>query len=573
MFIMRVPAWLRRYGLVLAVYLAATYATRAEFMGDTVHVEELILASKLGEFGHLLWYPLGWLLSQLVIPAGRLLVGAEARTTVIMTLVGISWLAGLLSVFMLHNVVRMISRREWVANASVVGLIFSQGFLNYVHAGVSYVLGLSLLLFGLYRALTGGETPQQSRARGWGTGVVLACAAGLWLNYALAIPAVLAFPLLVFGFDRGRWRVVRQCAVSFALAIALMYGSAVILQGIHTAAGLKGWIEVSRHGINRIYGVPRMVFGFARSFINMGNDATAFKRFVDHDPLNPVSSADLFRVSLWKLSLFYLVLGWIVVTLLRSERGRRILGFLALTGVPVLLFAVSWQGGDMERYLPFYPAFFVALAYCLSSGRSSLAFKIVVAIFMTTAVLSNVGAMATPVLADRQNQEAVRIKDLRPLLKPRSLIAIVNPQDELYSFSYDFPLNPVNRAGLLTTYEVVLPGTIQVPYWRQLFAVRTFSAWSAGGDVWVSKRVLSPRPRSEWIWIEGDDPRVSWADVYGFFSRLKMGRSVGGDDGFVLLLSSPTNRKFLGRWGAGWAGSPPPVRPLREADSGSGGRD
>src|SRR5437016_10742208 len=141
MFRMKGPAWLRRYGLVLAIYLGATYATRAEFMGDTVHGEELILASKLGEFGHLLWYPLGWLLSQLVMPAGRLLVGADARTTVIMTLVVISWLAGLLSVFMLHNVVRTVSRRDWAATVSVVGLIFSQAFLNSVTAGLSYVLG------------------------------------------------------------------------------------------------------------------------------------------------------------------------------------------------------------------------------------------------------------------------------------------------------------------------------------------------------------------------------------------------------------------------------------------------
>ena len=540
--------WVRRYGFVLVAYLGVTSATGAYNMGDTLYYSRLILASKFGEFGHLLWYPLGWSFSHLLMPVNRLMVGADARANVIMTLMTISWLAGLASVFMLHGVVRKISEREWAAYLATIGLIFSQGFLNHVHTACSYSLGLSLLLFGMYLSVTGGKTPGQSSARGWGAGVAFAGAMGLWGNYALAIPAALAFPLLVYGFDKGRWRFVLQSAVAFALATALVYGSAAALQGIHSAADLKDWITSSTHGINRIFGVPRMAFGFARSFINMDNDGTLFKRFVVHDPLNPVSLSDLFRVSLWKLSLFYFVLGSTVVMLLRFERGRRILGFLALTAAPVLAFAVVWQGGDMERYIPLYPAFFVSLACCLSSGRSPRWFKFVVVMFITTAVISSVGTMATPALAHRQNQVIMRIKDLQPLLTPHSLVSTVTLRDEVQTFCSDFPLHPINRAGSLSVDAIVAPGTIQVPWWRQIFGSRTLAAWSAGGDVWVSKRVLSSRPRSEWIWVEGDDPRVLWADIYGFFSGLQMGRSVGGDDGFALLLPSPRNREFLNGW-------------------------
>src|SRR5437016_12649904 len=89
--LVRWSAWLRRYSLVRVVYLGATWVTGAHFMGDTVGYAEAILASRLGEFGHLLLYPLGWSLSRLVMPVTRLMAGADARTNVIMTLMMINW--------------------------------------------------------------------------------------------------------------------------------------------------------------------------------------------------------------------------------------------------------------------------------------------------------------------------------------------------------------------------------------------------------------------------------------------------------------------------------------------------
>lgn len=545
----RWPVWLRRYGLILVVYLGATWVTDAHFMGDTHIYADAILASRLGEFGHLLWSPLGWVVSQLSMPVTSSIVGRDARLTVIMTLMSLSWLAGLLSVFMLHGVVRTISQREWAANAATLGLIFSQAFLNFAQTGCSYVPGLSLLLSGIYLSVTGGERPQQSSARGWGAGVALAGAVGLWFPYVLSVPAALAFPLLVFGPAKRRWRFVHRGAVTFALATALMYGSAALLQGMHTVADLREWVASSAHGISGVNGAPRMLFGLSRSFINMGNDGIAFKRFVAHDPLNPVSAADMLNLwlSLGKLSLFYLLLGSMTMMLLRSERSRRMLGLLVLNGLPILVFAVSWQGGDMERYLPLYPLFFVSLAYCLSSDRPSPWFRIIAVAFMAIVTVSNVRGMATSVSIRRQNEVVARIQDLQPLLKRQSLVVTVHQQDGVRAFYWTFPFHPINRAGSLSSYHVVEAGTTEVLDWRQRFAARTLSVWAAGGDVWVSRRVLSPRPRSEWNWVEGGDPRVSWADIYGFFSRLEMGRSVGGDDGFALLLSSPKNREALRR--------------------------
>src|SRR5262249_1855457 len=58
-------------------------------------------------------------------------------------------------------------------------------------------------------------------------------------------------------------------------------------------------------------------------------------------------------------------------------------------------------------------------------------------------------------------------------------------------------------------------------------------AWDSGGDVWLSRRLLAEAPPPEGAWVEGDDARVSWAEIRRFFSNLDVGQAVGGEDGFV----------------------------------------
>jgi hypothetical protein len=81
--------------------------------------------------------------------------------------------------------------------------------------------------------------------------------------------------------------------------------------------------------------------------------------------------------------------------------------------------------------------------------------------------------------------------------------------------------------------------------WRNIFAAKTLALWDQGGDVWITKRLLHSHPSPEWEWVEGDDPRVTWKDIYLFFAQLEMGQSVGGEDGFVLVQHSPRNEQFL----------------------------
>jgi len=288
-----------------------------------------------------------------------------------------------------------------------------------------------------------------------------------------------------------------------------------------------------------------MVFGFARSFIFMGNDGMLFKRYLLKDPFNSVTLFDLLRLSLWKLGLFYLVLAAICVSLLRSSMGRRVLVLLAVGAIPILLFAIMFDGGAIERYFPLYPVIFFALALSCCAAKPLPGLKYLVIIFAAAVILANASAMAKPVQDREQEASASRIDALLPVLKPHSRIMTVNWQDDLVNFGRSFPLHPINRRGDLQIGALVTPGTTYAQRWREDFATNALKAWRDGGDVWVSRRALSSSPLPDWNWAEGDVENVSWKDFAPFFAQLETGESIGGDDGFFRVLPTPKNQEFL----------------------------
>ncbi len=212
--------------------------------------------------------------------------------------------------------------------------------------------------------------------------------------------------------------------------------------------------------------------------------------------------------------------------------------------------ALLLEGGAVDRYLPVYPFVFLALAYSLSNSRSWRGLNIAAMVFFVGAAITNLSVLATPVLDRQQETAAARVRDLQPRLKPGTLLLTANLRDDLVNFNRSFPLHPINldQEHPVKVGSIIAPGAENVSRWRKEFASSALNAWNIGAEVWLSKRVLSPVPRSEWGWVESDDPRVSWTDIYTFFSQFEMGQSFGGEDGFVLLLPSPQNEKILRDW-------------------------
>ena len=534
----------------LVVYILATRFTAPLNIGDTpVYVDAILRVVNGGstrfwdqggflsfwEFGHLLWRPLGWLAFKIASP----FVGGDLRAGVTHALLVLNWLFGLLAIFSLQGLVHQITDKPWAAFVATIGLIFTNAFLNYAQSGCSYVPGLALLLFGFY--LLVAAAAEMSRWKAIVAGVALAGAVGMWFPYSCAVPAVLVSPLFLFGISRTDVRTVITAIITCALVGALMYGAAIAALGLRSVSEVRQWARSSSHEVTENRGVARVLFGLPRSLINMGTDSVYFKRFLKKDPYNHVGLLDLARRSLWKIAYAYLFLLALVVGMFKARSGRGLFWLFWVGAVPVIGFAWLFAGGVLERYFPLFPLIFLAAAFCLGASEVKRVWRYLALSFILVACVVNGLALSNGVVNREQEATVGRVRDLFPLVHENTLI-FVPPQDQLWGGAgrlqfeqqTDFHVDPV-----------AILGTVQVPEWKSDFARTTLATWDQHNDVWIAKRFLSRVPRAEWNWTEGEDTRITWAEMYDFFSRLETNTQVGGEDGFVRLNPSENNKSML----------------------------
>ena len=512
---------LASYVVPIAIALVVLVGMQARFMGDTVDYinNSFEFDYQSWDFGHLFWVPIGTLAQGL------------GRDGVLWTFLVVNAIAGISSVLLLRATLGLVGVRPWTAAAVSVALLFVQAMLNFSQTGSSYVPGLALTLLALYLALLRPESARGAWLTAVGSGFAMAGAITIWFPYVLVVPGVLMAPVLVYGYDRPRvWFVVRA-AVAMGVLILATYGPTAWMMGVQNLAGLRGWVAKSSHGVQTGPQVPRAAFGLARSFIFMGDDGLLFKRYLLRDTYNPVTLADLAGMSLWKLGFFYLMLAAVALQSLRDTRGRRLLLLALVGGVPVVVFGLFWQGGDMERYMPLYPFFFVALAGAFDAARGWAALRWIMVGFFVMVVAVNGYTHSRWEVKRYQDGLADRVRELRPRLKPGSVLIVV--RDRLKLLPRDFPLDPVGRG--LFVHETATPGMATTDAWHADFAKVALAAWSEGGDVWLSKRLLESQPRADSTWAEGEDKRLTWSDLRAFFASLEVDDQAGGDDGFVRL--------------------------------------
>ncbi len=548
------PSRARTFGPALLAYPIATALTGAHFWGDSVdYAEGALDGNHFWDFGHLFWRPLGWLLGQALLPLTPSLGAADERAGMLMLLLAVCWLAGLGSLLFLRGLLAEAGIRPWPADLAALAFLVSQTFLNYAQTASSYVPGLCCLLLGCYLLARAARRPEGSGRTAVWAGLALACALGFWFPYVWALPAAGLLPPLLGGIDRARVRLTVVTTIACAAGVALTNAAALAAQGVWTAEGALAWVKASQHGITGIAGFPRMVFGLARSFVYLGEDGTLYRRYLGKDPINPVTLLDLVKASLWQIGLFYLFLGGLVLGLARSGRGRRLLVVLAVAAAPTLAFAVAWQGGDMERYLPLYPFLFLALAGLFGGERVPRWCQGLAVAFFAVAAAWNAPALARPVLERRHQELSARAGELVPHIRPGSRVFTVN--DEVAFLRRNYPLNPLGHR--LPMYGVVEPGKTALAPWRTWMRKRVLDTWERGGDVWVTRRVLSPTPRPEWLWVDDQATDLRWAHVHGFFNNLETVEAVGGEDGYVRLAPTEANRALLKAPRARFALGPP----------------
>lgn len=166
-------------------------------------------------------------------------------------------------------------------------------------------------------------------------------------------------------------------------------------------------------------------------------------------------------------------------------------------------------------------------------------------IVLLVGVYSNFAATSNFTLRKEQRQVQERVKDILPLLNSSSRVILLDINDEIQNFKRTFLFQPIVRHDMISTYTVLNVGTPKDFRWHQDLAQIVSKTWGAGGDVWVSKRVLEERPQRNWNWVEGASPHVTWPMVRSFFTEFDYGRSVGGEDGFVFLPPTEKNRAII----------------------------
>jgi hypothetical protein len=546
------PTETNRLRIALAwtgIYSLLSCLTGAFFMSDTVDYVGAVYGHDLGsnnslwEFGHLFWRPLGWILLHSVGPWVGSFTGTDRRVEVTYLFVALNWLAGLACVLLLRAVLGRFSIRPAAANFATLAFLFSLAFLNYIHSGSSYIPGLAFLLLGFY--LLSVPAPSESFAlRPVWAACALALAVCLWFPYVFAVPGALATPLFHHEAKKSSWAFTLRTTVYCLILGLASYGVVLAALGIVTPEAVFRWITTESREIGGVHGPARTIFGLCRSFISMGGDGVLFKRFLLHDPYNSVTMLDLLRASLSKLFLFYAFL-FAMLTQLTHSGNRKILWLCLGSATPVIVFALFWYGGDMERYLPLYPAFFFAVGYSLSTDRIPRYLTWLAGTFLLVAAFSNFGATSNFTLRQEQRRVEERMREVIPLLRPGSRVVLLDIHDELENFGRSFPFHPIVGGQMLRTFPLLNIGTLQTTHWRQDFAVVVLTNWRYGNDIWISKRILETRPHRDWNWVEGADPRATWPMIRSSFTRFDYGRSAGDEDGFLLLLPTDKNKTII----------------------------
>jgi hypothetical protein len=547
------------FGAIAVFYGFALLLTTPRYFGDTgVYVHDILLFDKgafsrypnpLWEFGHLYWRPIGWVLFKCFGGLTPFAETGQETLAVTTVLVAFTMICGFVCALLYYSLASSLLQNPWKALLVSAGALSFYGFLNYVHTGCVYVVGLMGVLGGVWavvRAIGRGKLSWQYGLTG---GASIAFAVLVWFPYILVMPAILATALLWRGKREGeaattrcRLRLACYVAVFAVCLIGIGYLFALIQLKMSSFAELQAWVGAASHGWSQNKRLIRMASGLPRSFLHTGENGIALKRFLLKDPYAHVTLASLIRQDLWGPLAFFVFALCLIRVSWRSWDGRRVLCVCLAAVVPVLGFAAFvFESGSIERYMPLYPFVALAIAYGFSQLSTKTAGPIGIVVFVILAIAVNGASLSKPAIDAETVPAAVRVESLQGKVTPEGLVALVTHQDAVYQLLTSHPFHPTNRRETLPAYDVIEVANERIVRWQPDFAKRAFDTLARSQSVWISNRLLAEHPEAVWNWTEGDDPRISWKELPPFFRQFSYSESVGGADGFLKLEPSREN--------------------------------
>jgi hypothetical protein len=492
-------------------------------------------AKPVWEFAHVLWRPLGRVLSQAFLPITAPRFGGNPQAAIMFLLMCVSVVGACVCVLTVEAAVWKLTRRPWIAAFAAASFLCLSPILNYSRSGSPYVPGLACSALALYLAAF--------RPPSWRTAVLCGLLSGVaalfWAPFLFSLPAVLAAgPILGSAPKKLRFHF-RSAAVvcgTAGVVLASFYALAVAAAHISSWTGLMAWIG-RQSAYSRDRTLLRMATGMVRGFYDLANDSVWFKWFVFRDPYAKVGVADLLRAALAKVAMFYAALACLAMVLWRSPMGRKLLLLTAIAALPHIALALSFDSGSAERYLPVLPAVAMAFGYAAGGAEIGRKARILIVVLFCLHIPANLMSGRAAGLRGRENAQRIALLKSLP---PGSRLYIVNLRDGL--FGADLAAHP---ASPLPEIYTIVPSSLRSPFWRIDFSCSVLALWDRPREAWISKRVLAGQPVRSWLWVEGDDPNVTWQAIHRFFVSFGRAGDKGGEDGFFLISDTPANRRLL----------------------------
>jgi len=547
---------------VLGLFVVLDLATVPGLIGDTlVYVGQMITYSQGGpgaspsllwEFGHLLWRPLGYALWKLAMPLLAWWFAGNPILEITAVLFAINFVFGAILAGLVFAICRRLGLETGRAFAVTAGILVSNAFLNWVHSGSAYVPGLAFSVAGIWLLVKAAQEPKYRTTCSILSGGALALSFGIWFPFILSVPAALLLALLagIASDDesapaiRARIRVAGLAAVAAAVLGIVVFATGAAICHISSVSEFKQWVINSGHGVSQERSLVRFPSGITRTFLYLGDEGTVLKRFVFGDPYAPVRWIDLLGAGLWKVGLVFVSFCVLFWNLLRTREGRPALGVVLAGMLPTIAFAILlFETSGSERYFPFYPALLVGICIALRQ-RTARSAHLMLAAFLVIMILVNLKAFAWD-LRGYTKASSERFSLVHNHTRHGGVALILSFRDPLSTYFQRSPFRPENQVNALPLYHVIDPELLSAGTWRSGTSCRVLQAWTAGGDAWMSKRLVAPRPQPDWQWVENDRNSIRWTGLYDFFARFDIDENMGGSDGFLRMARDAKNQALL----------------------------
>lgn len=496
--------WIRAVFLTLGSTVLFLFSNSVQY-GDAATYAKNIRAGALLEPGHLLWRPLGYV-------AATLTGTGHSDSGVLWVLQGCTLLFSALTVGALYLFLRRAAGCTPLAASVAAGLLaVSNGFWTYSFSGCSYSLSM-LLLIAAMGCATCTVRPVAAR-RALLAGVLAGAAVSAWAIQVLSLPALLVLLVMTPPWQQSQWRLHLRNALAlagggmltFLLPLLAAYGWQVAHQPPPgAAAGFGAWTASAGHGIAPHFSlaqVLRVAIGWPQSLLSTFDLGQRLRLWNLHEASFPGS--------VWMLAplVVYALAAYCTYHLLRSFRrqphfARAMIKASAVAIAANLLFALLWQGTDLERYFPSLPFQLLLLALTLSGMAIGRAASTVLVVALGCIAWVNWQAAFLTVLSGDSHRQ-LWLRELRRAADGRDLLVVLGQSKLAVTAPHDAQVPRIDNlvlevrlrgAGWKAAVLKDMATTVQQGG-RVFLGDSLFDAEVARRDGWSFREYPSPSPQ------------------------------------------------------------------------------